>query len=138
MARVYHLGSPDMQSWILRSINHVPFVGLHGGWGPQMMNSNQSIMDTQKKKKKTCKEFDNELPEVESTGLFARFLIIESLKPEKPLSKLSPFVIEKVFVSVAGSPKSVKKLRNRTLLAEVEKAQHSNKRAMMALYLSTG
>ena len=107
-----------MQSWILRSINHVPFVGLHGGWGPQMMNSNQSIMDTQKQKR-TRKEFDNELPEVESTEPVARFLIIESLEPEKPLSKLSPFVIEKVLVSVAGSPKSVKKL------VEVEKAQYS-------------
>ena len=35
---VYHLGSPDMQSWILRSTSHVPFFGLQGGWGPRMMN----------------------------------------------------------------------------------------------------
>ena len=38
---------------------------------------------------------------------------------------MSPFVIEKVFVSVAGSPKSVKKLRNGNLLVEVKKPQHS-------------
>ena len=39
---------------------------------------------------------------------FPRFLIIESTKPDQPLAKLSPFLIEKVLVSIAGSPKSVK------------------------------
>ena len=81
-------------------------------------------MDTQTKKR-TRKELENEQAEVESTGTFARFLIIESLENEKPLAKLSPFVIEKVLVSLAGSPKSVKKLRNGTFLVEVEKPQHS-------------
>ena len=33
-------------------------------------------------------------------------------------------MIEKVLVSLAGSPKCVKKLKNDTLLVEVEKAQH--------------
>ena len=81
-------------------------------------------MDPQTKKR-TRKDYDNEQAESESTGPFARFLIIESLHPEKPLAKLSPFVIEKVLVSLAGSPKSVKKLKNGTLLVEVEKPQHS-------------
>ena len=40
---------------------------------------------------------------------FFCFLIIESKVPDQPLSKLSPFVIEKVLVGLAGSPKSVKK-----------------------------
>ena len=38
---------------------------------------------------------------------FPRFLIIESTVPDQPLSKLSPFVIEKVLVGLARSPKSV-------------------------------
>ena len=81
-------------------------------------------METQTKKR-TRKELENEPADVEPTGPFARFLIIEFLNSEHPLSKLSPFVIEKVLVSLAGSPKSVKKLKNDTLLVEVEKAQHS-------------
>ena len=81
-------------------------------------------MDTQTKKR-TRKELDNEQADVEPNGSFPRFLTIESLQPDNPLSKLSPFVIEKVLVSVAGSPKSVKKLRNGNLLVEIEKPQHS-------------
>ena len=80
-------------------------------------------MDTQNNKR-TRKELDNEQADVESTGSFPRFLTIESLKPDNPLSKMSSFVIEKVLVSVAGSPKSVKKLRNGNFLVEVEKPRH--------------
>ena len=40
------------------------------------------------------------------------------------MAKLSPFVIEKILVSVEGSPKSVKKLNSGSLL-EIEKAKHA-------------
>ena len=79
-------------------------------------------MDTQTKKR-TRKELGNEQAEVKSTGTFARFMIIKSLETEKLLAKVSPFVIEKVVVSLAGSPKSIKNLKNGTLLVEVEKPQ---------------
>ena len=49
---------------------------------------------------------------------FAQFLIIESTKKEKPITSLSPFVIEKQIEASIGTPKSVKKLRNGTLLVE--------------------
>ena len=55
-----------------------------------------------KKQKRTHKELENEPADVEATGPFACFLIIESLNSEHPLSKLSPFVIEKVPVSLAA------------------------------------
>ena len=61
-----------------------------------------------------------------SSSSFPRFLIIESTKVDEPLTKLSPFVIEKVLVSVAGSPKSVKKLNSGSLLVEVEKPKHAD------------
>ena len=80
-------------------------------------------MDTQTKKR-TRKELDSDQADVEPNGSFLRFLKIETLQPDNPLSKLWPFVNEKVLVSVAGSPKSVK-LRNGNLLVEVEKPQHS-------------
>ena len=43
---------------------------------------------------------------------FAKFLIMESKTPEKP------FVIEKQIEALIGTPKSVKKMRNQTLLIE--------------------
>ena len=49
---------------------------------------------------------------------FAKFLIIESKNPEKPITSLSPFVIEKQIEALIGTPKSVKKMRNQTLLIE--------------------
>ena len=74
-------------------------------------------------KKRSREQSDSDNGQTSSS--FARFLIIESNNPEQPLSKLSPFVIEKVLVSVAGSPKSVKKLNSGALLVEVEKAKHA-------------
>ena len=58
---------------------------------------------------------------------FARYLIIKSKNPEKPITSLSPFVIEKQIESQIGTAKSVKKLKNQTLLVETSrKAQTEN------------
>ena len=59
--------------------------------------------------------------EVEST--FPRFMIIEL--SSLPNTNLSPFIIEKV-ISGKSTPISVKKLKNGTLLVEVEKKKHAN------------
>ena len=58
---------------------------------------------------------------------FARYLIIESKNKEKPVTSLSPFVIEKQIESMIGTAKSVKKLKNGTLLVETtRKTQTEN------------
>ena len=49
---------------------------------------------------------------------FARYLIIESKNKEKPVTSRSPFVIKKQIESMIGTAKSVKKLKNSTLLVE--------------------
>ena len=49
---------------------------------------------------------------------FAKFLIMESKNNENPITSLSPFVIEKQIEALIGTPKSVKKMRNQTLLVE--------------------
>ena len=46
---------------------------------------------------------------------FAKFLVISS-KEDKPITSLSPFIIEKQIESIIGTPKNVKKLKNGTLL----------------------
>ena len=52
---------------------------------------------------------------------FARFLIIKSDEGEDPITNLSPFVIEKQIEAILGTPKSVKKLKNKTLLVETNR-----------------
>ena len=49
---------------------------------------------------------------------FPNFIVIESKDPSHPITKLSPFVVEKQLLSILGTPKSVKKLRNDTILVE--------------------
>ena len=58
---------------------------------------------------------------------FAKYLIIESFNKEKPITTLSPFVIEKQIEAAIGIAKSVKKLKNGTLLVETtRKTQTEN------------
>ena len=45
-----------------------------------------------------------------------RFLIIHSEVEGKDISLLSPFLIEKAIMSIAGEPKSIKNLRSGDLL----------------------
>ena len=80
---------------------------------------------TKKKKKRTRDQLDADPDNAQTTSHFPRFLLIESTATDHPLSKLSPFVIEKVLVLVAGSPKAVKKLISGALLVEVEKPKHA-------------
>ena len=76
-------------------------------------------------KKRLREQDDNISDHGHGNSSFPRFLLIECVVPEEPLSKLSPFVIQKVLVSVSGSPKSVKKLNSGALLVEVEKPRHA-------------
>ena len=58
---------------------------------------------------------------------FPKFIVIESTNKEKPITSHSPFVIEKQIEATIGTPKSVKKLKNGTLLVETtRKTQTEN------------
>ena len=62
-----------------------------------------------------------------SSENFAKYQVIKSVDYEKPITSLSPFVIEKQIEATIGTPKSVKKLKNKTLLIETNrKAQTDN------------
>ena len=56
-----------------------------------------------------------------------RFLVIHS-QEERSISSLSPFVIEKVLIGMAGEPRSIKKLRSGDLLVE-----YTNKKQIESL-----
>ena len=60
-----------------------------------------------------------------SNETFPRFLVIQS-EEAKEITSLSPFVIEKQIESLIGTPKSVKKLKNKTLLVETNRKSQSD------------
>ena len=99
-------------------------MGSVAGGVPRVMNDSKLIMDNPNKKR--SRDYDeNDSDHGNANSAFPRFLLIESVVPEEPLSKLSPFIIQKVLVSIAGNPKSVKKLNSGALLVEVEKPKHA-------------
>ena len=57
-----------------------------------------------------------------------RFLLIKGTDDERPLCKLSPFAVNKAIVDVLSSdPFNMKKLRNGSILVEVDKETQSKK-----------
>ena len=49
-----------------------------------------------------------------------------SSKEDKPITSLSPFIIEKQIESLIGTPKNVKKLKNGTLLVETNRKSQTD------------
>ena len=66
---------------------------------------------------------------------FSRFLVIESQDGSDPVTSLSSFIIEKQIESLIGTPKSIKKLKNKTLLVETNrKSQTENLLKMKSFF----
>ena len=90
-----------------------------------------------RKRTKQCSESDisdvNESTQPPTTSTkdtssqhFPRFILVESKEENKPVTSLSPFVIQKVIQSIAGEPENIKKLhRSNQLLIEVSKKAHA-------------
>ena len=99
-----------------------PGLGSTSNLGYMPQDNYPNLSQTNSKNKRQRQDSDEE-PESEpsllfkSTDNFARFLIIKS-EEDQPITHLSPFVIEKQIESIIGTPKSVKKLKNKTLLIE--------------------
>ena len=70
-------------------------------------------------------DFDSELYVTSDT--WPRFVVMTSASEEKPLSKLSPFAVQKGFQAIAGTLKSTKRLRDGSFLVECSRrAQAEN------------
>ena len=114
-----------------------PLVGLRGGWGALVLKYCKFMMATQKKPKlddnknnddkRPFSESDSETEQSRFTSSihYPHFIVIESVDPLNPITKLSPFIIEKQLLSILGTPKCVKKLRNNTILVECFTRQQS-------------
>ena len=75
-----------------------------------------------KKKKKAKRAFSSDSESdsecQKSSSHFPRFLVIEAEDSSNPITRLSPFIIEKQISSSLGTAKSVKRIKNDTLLVE--------------------
>ena len=56
---------------------------------------------------------------------FPKFIVLSSLNQEKPLTKRSPFLIQKTIEGTAGEVKKVTKMKNGSLLIEFFRQQQS-------------
>ena len=56
---------------------------------------------------------------------YDRWFVVQSVDSEQPVSKLSPFILDKAIRSAVGSVKTVRRLRNGDFLLEVTSAVQS-------------
>ena len=112
----------------------IPLLGSKGGWRALATNNHFNIMASQNSPMTDRKRIRTS-PEIMSTNSdsaqicsWPRFLLVKGTDNERPLSKLSPFAVNKAIVAVLGSnPFNIKKLRNGDILIEVDKETQSSK-----------
>lgn len=79
------------------------------------------------KRLKSDDDSENGYMTSEKGDTWQRFIILESTQTEMPLTKLSPFAIQKGIAGIAGTVKDVKKLRSGQILVEcLKKTQAEN------------
>ena len=83
------------------------------------------LFQKEKKKKKKRPRTDSDSDSESDSELFLltkdswpRFIVVKSASEERPLSKLSPFAVQKGFQAIAGTLKSTKRLRDGSFLVE--------------------
>ena len=89
-----------------------------------------SVPEKKRLRENTSSDSDSDLSDcstpLAASSTWPRFLLVKSLDPQSPVSKLSPFAIAKAIQGLAGEPKQVQKLRSGDLLVEVVKKAHSD------------
>ena len=91
-------------------------------------NKNQTSSSQSNKRKISDSSDDECLPTKilnKSPDNFPKFIVLKSLNEEKPLTKISPFIIQKTIQSVAGEVKKVSKLKNGSILIECTRQKQS-------------
>ena len=98
-----------------------------------MMNNHTPIMDSftphnvSSRKRSRANESDDHDSDTEDLNkpdwnlVWPRFIVLESLNPDEPLTKLSPFLVEKAIQGRFGSVKKVSKMKSGALLVEASR-----------------
>ena len=100
----------------------------------------QPTSSTQKRRLEPSSSDDESIPSKivnRNPDSFAKFIVLTSLDKEKPLTKISPFAIQKTIQSVSGDVKKVTKMRNGSLLVECIKQKQSKNLLSLTSILDT-
>ena len=88
----------------------------------------QNTQTTDRKRIRTSPDFMTSNLDSVQICTWPRFLLVKGTDNERPLSKLSPFAVNKAIVAVLWSdPLNMKKLRNGDILVELDKENQSSK-----------
>ena len=88
----------------------------------------QNTQTTDRKRIRTSPDFMTSNLDSVQICTWPRFLLVKGTDNERPLSKLSPFAVNKAIVAVLRSdPFNMKKLRNGDILVELDKENQSSK-----------
>ena len=94
-----------------------------------MSNTKNQNSNSQPKRKLVDDSSEDEGHQVKMLNMtsdsFAKFIVLSSLDEEKPLTKMSPFAINKTIQATAGEVKKVTKMKNGSLLVECTRQQQS-------------
>ena len=113
-----------------------PLLALRGGWEAGMMNNHTPIMDnltphTVSSRKRVRsndsdddRNYDTDVDDQNQPDwnlVWPRFIVLDSVNPSEPLTKLSPFAVEKAIQGRFGTVKKVTKMRSGSLLIEASR-----------------
>ena len=99
-----------------------------------MKTLNEKPLSTNSSKRKLDNSDDDDDDDIGHTvkqpntdkGIFSTFLVIASLNETKPITKISPFILQKSIQACAGEVKKVTKMKNGCLLVECIRQQSKN------------
>lgn len=108
---------------VLDTADHIPFVGLHGGWGTKLTNNKKQTMASNHPKsvwEDGDSDSESEIRERAKgvPGAWPRFLVVSSADEARPISKLSPFAVQKGFAGISSRLTKIKRMRDGSLLVE--------------------
>ena len=132
-SRVYYTCILGVEMLEIRISLTSPLLALRGGWEAGIMNKHTSIMDTlptnvvsSRKRIRANDSSDNEsdhehdVIEFDPTWklTWPRFIVLAPVNDSEPLTKLSPFAVEKHILGKFGIVHKVTKMRSGSLLIE--------------------
>ena len=139
-SRVYCPCIPGVEVLEIRISLASPLLALRGGWEAGVMNKHTPIMDTlltnvvsSRKRIRANDSSDDESQHEEDVIEFdpnwnltwPRFIVLSSVSDSEPLTKLSPFAVEKHIYGKFGTVHKVTKMRSGSLLIEATRPKQA-------------
>ena len=87
-------------------------------WLPSLLQKKKKKREKKRTRTDDDSESDTDNEHFLIKDNWPRFIVVQSASKERPLSKVSPFAVQKGFQAIAGTLKSTKKLRDGSFLVE--------------------